>query len=167
MEQFKYTIADKNYIQRPLVLGQINQLMAVVKGVVFPKDANATTLIALLGNRVHAALAIVLLKEDEVFGKSKQAIGDYMRDRDIKAIADDLEFCTEAETIMLVINDFFDCNPTQSLLEMFGKIKEKLILKVQQAKPGLIKSPSSSPEETLPDATPSSGDLPLPSADRT
>jgi hypothetical protein len=164
-DKFTYTIADKNYIQRPLVLGQINQLMAVLKGLQFPKDPDVAVLISLLGNRLHTALAIVLHETDKVRGKNRQEIGRYLMERDIKELAAELEFCAEAELIMQVIEDFFDCNPIQSLLERFGKLGKSLGDRISLMKTGLTKSVSSSPMETLPDGTTFSGGTPSQNAD--
>ena len=157
-KQFTYTIGDKNYTQRPLVLGQINQLVALTRGVIFPKDANVTVLISLLGNRLPKALAIVLL-EDKPTVPADCKDFNYLRDRDIQALSDEIEFTVSPETSMQVVEDFFDCNPIASLSEKFAGLGEKILKFKKTEKASSPPSVSSSPEETSQKETPSSGAL--------
>ena len=161
MQQGKYTIGDKEYIQRPLVLGQINQLIAVIKNIIIPNDFNVKALIGLLGSRLSSAMAIVLLESEAVDGKSKKEVSQYLRNRELPPIADEIEFSIDPETTVQVIEDFFDCNPIASLLErlsgMTGKISDKI--KKEMEKTSSTSSASPSPEETSPKETVSSGVL--------
>ncbi|NPU84373.1 MAG: hypothetical protein HPY65_07775 [Syntrophaceae bacterium] len=102
----RYLINDKTYVQTPLVLGQVRQLLEVLKDFRLPEEFTAPQLMELLGpDRLPAALAVVLTEE----GKSP-------RDKDIAALAADLEFSITAEMALQVVNDFFACNPISSLL---------------------------------------------------
>ncbi len=165
-EKFTYTIGDRKYTQRPLVLGQINQLVALTRGVIFPKDANVAVLVGLLGNRLPKALAIVLI-EDKPTVPSDCKDFKYLRDRDIQAIADEIEFNVSPEISIQVIEDFFDCNPIASLSEKFAGLGEKILKFKKTEKGSSTPSASSSPEATSPKETPSSGASPSPSASRT
>jgi hypothetical protein len=106
MEAFRYEIGSKTFTQGPLVLGQVRQLLEVLKDFHFPEEFTAPQLMELLGpDRFPAALAVVLTED----GKSP-------RDKDLAALAADLEFSITAEMALQVVNDFFACNPVSSLL---------------------------------------------------
>jgi hypothetical protein len=49
----------------------------------------------------------------------------YLKDRDLDALAAELEFNIDPGTAMQVIEDFFDCNPIASLFERFAGMTEK------------------------------------------
>jgi hypothetical protein len=153
-EKYHYTIGDKKFIQRPLVLGQVNQLIAVMRGMRIPVTADYAPLMLAFGNKMPMAMAIVLLEQNAVAGKSRQDISRYLMDRELQPLADEIEFNAEGEEIARVIEDFFDCNPIASLLERFAAIGESLKSRVDRMKLGSIKSPSSSAAETSPGATP-------------
>jgi len=167
-EKFTYIINNKTYIQRPLVLGQVNQLMALLRNVVLPDTGNMKLLIASLANKLPMALAIVLHEEKPPLPAPHDERYIYLRDRDLNALSDELEFNIDPLTPLRVIEDFFDCNPIASLLEKFGGLGEKLNKKIRTMKDtGSKTSPPSSPEATSPGETPSSGASLSPSAART
>lgn len=142
--EFKYTIGDKTYIQKPLVLGQIMQLIKIIDGLKIPSGINTLGLIAALGDRSPLALAIVLTEE----GKSP-------KDKDIEAFSKEIQFDIRPEEAIKVVEDFFDCNQVPSLLKSLSDLVGKITAKI-----GSKSSLSSSPEETLPKKTKSSGDIP-------
>lgn len=147
----KYAIGDKTYFQKPLVLGQIMQLLDLLKDVSIPKNASILTIINSLGDRLPNALAIVLIPE-----------GISLKDKDIDQLAKEIKFSISPEITITAVEDFFDCNPIASLLERFSglmvNLKKKIILT------GLKISASSSPEETSQKETISSGDIALENA---
>ncbi len=151
-EKFTYTIGGKKYIQRPIVLGQIMLLAQLWKYMPAIPDFRPQTLIATLGLKLPDALAIVLLPED---GK----ITDKRDEGKLRFLADELSFSIEPETIVQVIEDFFDCNPIAFLFEKLSGATEKLMQQVKTIK-GTESQPSSvsSPGETLPGGMTSSGD---------
>ncbi len=151
-EKFTYTIGGKKYVQRPLVLGQVNQLMQLLKGMVIPERLDIMLLISLMGDRLSKALAIVLIEED---CKS-------LKDRNLEALAAEISFNVETETAIKVVEDFFDCNPIASLLEKLSGMTEKIGSMIDKKKTSSAASSSSSPEATSQKETPSSGVLPSP-----
>ena len=144
MTEFKYEIGGKTYIQKPLVLGQISQLISLMKGLVIPHDIAPMGLVSLLGDKLPIAIAIVLTPE-----------GMKLKDKDINALTDEIEFEISPEQTIQVIEDFFVCNPIVSLLEKLNEAVGKIGEKMKET--GLSKSASSSPEATLPKETASSG----------
>lgn len=132
---FEYEIGGKKYIQKPLVLGQIRQMMNIMQGVVIPDDADTLRIIAALGDKLSKAIAITITPE-----------GVAVKDKDINSLAAEIEFELSTETTVQVIEDFFSCNPIASLLERLGGIAEKITS--QMDKTGLKKSASSFQEET-------------------
>lgn len=147
----EYTINGKAYFQRALVLGQWRQLMDLLKGLSIPEDIDAVGMAYLFGDKLPLALAIVLNPE-----------GVSLKEKDIPAIADDLEYSVYPEMAFQVIGDFFDCNPMRSILTRLNELMESIGRKM--ATTPSFNSPSSSPEGTSPEEMRSSGDTPLMSA---
>lgn len=145
---FKYQFSDKTYIQKKLVLGQINQLIHFFRenNITILNEVTVQGVVISLGDKIPHALAIVLTEE----GKSPKG-------KDLKALAEEIEFGISPETTLEVVEHFFDCNHIPSLLEkltgMMGKITEKISLI------GSKTSSVSSPEETLQKEPQSSGDI--------
>ncbi|NPU85554.1 MAG: hypothetical protein HPY65_13840 [Syntrophaceae bacterium] len=174
MEPMQYEIGDKVYVQKPLVLGQIRQLLETLIDFRIPAEFTSAELINLLGSRLPAVLAVVLTEKDRS-----------PKGKDLSAFADELEFTVSAETALKVVDDFFVCNPISSLFErmsgMMGKVAEGLqgriddlferiadrIMAEMLKRIGSKTSSAPSPAETSPDETRSSGDSPSMSADRT
>ena len=151
MKEYRYEIGGKVYVQRTLVLGQVRQLTGLLQELrIEPEKFDAAGLLALLGERLPEALAIVLTEE----GKSP-------RDKDLKALAEELEFSIDAETVVKVIEDFFSCNPAASLFDRLAGVVRKVN---PQAATGSKTPASSSQAETSPAGTPSSGNTPSRSA---
>lgn len=142
-ELFKYEIGGKTYIQRPLVLGQIRQLIGQLGGLKIYPGSGGVGIIFGLGEKLPSLLAVALTEE----GKSP-------KEKNVEEMAKEIEFEIDPETAIKVVEDFFVCNPTSSILERIGKLR-KLI----KTKTGSKSSSSSSPEETSSKETPSSGDI--------
>ena len=142
---YEYKIAGKVYIQNPLVLGQIRQLMHLLEGLKIPREIDTLGLIAILGGKISQAIAIVITLE-----------GTSPKEKDISVFASEIEFELSPDMTMQVIEDFFDCNPIPLILERLGKIAEVIIKKMQI---GSKSSASSSQGETSPKEMPSSGDI--------
>ncbi len=144
MEEKKYTIGGKTYIQKPLVLGQWRQLNEVVQTVLLPEELDIKSLIVAFGSRLFTALAIIVTEE----GKSP-------RDKNIAALADEIEFGVTPEEALEIIADFFALNPMLSLLNsidgLINRIKERL------GGIGSRNSATSAAAATLPAAAGSSG----------
>jgi hypothetical protein len=109
----RYEINGTIYHQRELVLGQIQQLLAELAGVGFT-DTSVPGVIAALGDRIYRAVAVVLIPD-----------GVAIRDRDLTAIADDLENAP-ARVLLQVVADFFDCNQLSSLLETLETLTDRI-----------------------------------------
>lgn len=149
MEPKKYTIGDKIFIQKTLVLGQWKELGAIINDLRIPGDLNPASLVGALGSNLFAVLAIVLTED-----------GKPLKGKDIPALASEIEYGITPETAIEVIADFFDLNPIASLLNNLNgltvTIKEKLTAI------GLTNSVTSSVEETSQNETGSSGTLQSP-----
>lgn len=130
---YRYTINEKQYIQKPIVLGQIRQLTESLGGLTLDLSQDIMGIINTLGDRLPVVLAAVLIPE-----------GQSIRDKDLVALATDLEAGCDLETAIKVIEDFFTCNPTASLLQkLAGAMKELAPMLT-----GLKTSPASSQPET-------------------
>jgi hypothetical protein len=143
----EYTINGTLYTQSALVLGQWRQLLNILKDVAVPADASASQLAVILGDRLPAAFAVVLNPE-----------GVSLRDKNLPAVADDLEFSLSTETAIQVIEDFFVCNPLSSLLKRIGGVAGKLTPPLEAAATPLTGLSSSSAEGISPSGTASSGE---------
>lgn len=148
MTEFTYKIGGKKYTQKPLVLGQIRQLIKAIEGMVIPRGIDTPGLIVAFGDKLPLALAIALTPE-----------GMSPKDKDIHSLAGELEFEISPEETVQAVEDFFDCNPILSFLERIGKMSDK-VNKAMTGKTGSKSSPVSSPEEILLSETISSGGTP-------
>lgn len=154
MNEKRYTVNGKVYIQRPLVLGQLKQLFTVMEDLRIPSVLDATAVIAAIsgqGPAVSRFLAVVLIPD-----------GIDVAQKDLEAMAGDLnEFTVPLDLLLSVIEDFFGCNPLPSLLEHMRRVAE-IVMTALQPSPdtGSTTSAAFWPEETLPDETQSSGDTP-------
>lgn len=119
-EKYKYEIGGVVFWQEKLRLGQINQLISLLKEVNIPTEATAINLITALGDKLSLAIAIVLHKPDV-----------NLKDKDIREIAGEIEFEMSPELALEVIEDFFDLTPISSLLEKVGKTVEKIAEKMK------------------------------------
>ncbi len=149
----QYKIGDKIYIQRPLVIGQVKQLLSVLEGLNIPSDVDVLKLIAILGDRLPDALAVILTP-----------VGTHPKEKDLKAISDEIAFSLELETAMKVIEDFFVLNPISSLFERLGKMVEAIQAQFQTPS---TSSSASSQVETSQKETQSNGDIHSKSANDT
>ncbi|HSW39898.1 MAG TPA: hypothetical protein VLL97_10440 [Acidobacteriota bacterium] len=147
MELF-YEIDGKTYVQRPLVLGQLRQLLGVLKGVTIPTALDAMGLVNALSGHLPRALAVVLTPA-----------GISPRDKDIDALASEIEFAITPEQVFEVVDGFFGCNPLPSLLKRLGMVAGNITAQMTPATESMPSVFHSQPA-TLPGETPSSGDTP-------
>lgn len=118
MNEKKYTIDGKIYIQRPIVLGQLVMLIEELQGMEI-NDMSAIGLIRGLGGRLPLAMAIVLTPD-----------GIRIKDKDVPAVADELERTLDIDTAMEVIEDFFSFNPISSISR---RMKGAMIMTIDAA----------------------------------
>ena len=111
----KYEFGGKTYIQEMLVWGQVRQLASILKGIKFEGQMTVGVVIDILGDTLPSAIAIVLTEE-----------GTSLKDKDFESMAKDFEFSLPIDVAVKVIEDFFICNPTVSLLEKLKGMMEKL-----------------------------------------
>jgi hypothetical protein len=162
-----YEVEGRKYTQKKLVLGQIAQLMELLKETTIPSllllsrdndnpglSINADGISRLLGEKLPRAVAIAIAEE-----------GVPLADKDLDQLESHVRWNFDPETTMKVVEDFFTCNPIVSLLEMYVGMMKKM--KESIVKTGSKKSVSCSPGETSRSAAGSSGDTPPQSADRT
>lgn len=144
-----YTINGCNYQQKPLVLGQIAQLVPLLQGIRFT-SFEAMAVVVALADKLPEVLAIVLRRENEPL-KDKN-LADYGADM------------AEADfaTAMQVVVDFFTCNPLPSLLEQVSGVISTILETMTTT--GSTRQFASFPEETSREETPSSGDTLLANA---
>ncbi|MEK6531258.1 MAG: hypothetical protein AABZ23_02050 [Deltaproteobacteria bacterium] len=118
MGEFKYEIAGKVYVQKPLVLGQIKQMLNLLKGVALPADPDALNIAAALGDRLSNALAVILVEE-----------GTRLRDKNMDKVSEELDESMSLELAAKVIEDFFLINPILSLLKKAEQIASGMMQK--------------------------------------
>ncbi|HQI50424.1 MAG TPA: hypothetical protein PLN61_17370 [bacterium] len=115
MQEKKYEIDGRTFYQRPLVLGQVRQLLDLMQGVTIPVGAGAMGIIDALGEKLPMALAIVLTEADRP-----------LRDKDLHVLAQELTYSVTPETALEVVEHFFGLNPIASLLSRIGNLAEKI-----------------------------------------
>lgn len=178
MSEMKYEIGGKTWTQRPLVLGQVQQLLTVIKGLMIPPGASVLQLVEILGDRLTIALAIVLVEEEkdlrERVGVRVTLAGGvmvpewYQNPERMAEIASEIFAGINTETTIKVVADFLACNPISGLLDqLIGLMEKGSVLMPLVAGTGSTPSSASSPEETSPGETASSGNSPPGSASPT
>jgi len=143
----QYKIGDKIYIQRPLVIGQVKQLLAELQGIVIPSNVDVIDLVAAIGDRLPDALAVILTPS-----------GMSPKDKDLKKLSEELAFSLEIEQAMEVVEDFFVLNPISSLFGRLNQAIEKIQAQFLMSSTTLS---ASSPEEISQKEMQSNGDTPL------
>ncbi|WP_028319345.1 hypothetical protein [Desulfobulbus elongatus] len=145
----RYTINGQTYTQRTLVLGQIGQLLEAMRGVSFPAGAGVAQVAGLIGDRLARCAAVVLQPE-----------GVLHRDKDLAALEAEFTEHLDIVTTEKVIDDFFALTPAAAIAKLFGRLRGLIVLAPTTGGIGSTPPSSSSPEETSPNETPSSGDTP-------
>jgi len=120
-DKYEYIIGTKTYTMKPLVLGQVNQLLALLKDVNLPQDGSIPMVIGALGDKLSLAIAIAL-HDPEVS----------LQNKDIKQLAKDLEFEMSPELTLEIVEDFFDCTPISSLLTKVTNTVKKVTEKMSE-----------------------------------
>lgn len=123
MVEKKYTIGEKVYVQKPLVLGQLRQLTDILKDVVLPSDLTVGSLVISLGSNIAPAMAVVLTEE-----------GTDIRKKNIEEVTSDLEFNMSPNQTLEVVEDFFVITDISSLIDRFNEMMEKVIENLNQKK---------------------------------
>lgn len=146
----EYDIGGRAFVQRPLVLGQVQQLLRILDGLTLPEDRlTLASLLDALGDRLYSALAIVITEK-----------GASPRDKNIGELAEALQWSADMDTVLQVIDDFFVLNPASLLLEKAGNLIAALNRTLMTRADGSRRPSSPSPAETSPAGTASSGDTP-------
>ncbi len=145
MKKYVYEINGKKWILKPLVIGQVNQLIEITDHLKIPANIGIAGLIALLGKELGKAFAIILTPE-----------GMRLKEKDIDAIKEELEETVEIETAIKIIEDFFALSPIALVLERLSGIIEKIQGQLIQ----LMNSSASSQEEISQNEMKSNGDTP-------
>lgn len=147
---FEYEIDGKKYFMKPLVMGQVQQLIKLLKVRKIPDDLSPFKVIESLGDDLCEGIAIILSEN-----------GRHLKDKDLAALTAEIKWSIKPEISFEVVRDFFVCNPIASLLEkLTGKINEI----IETMTTGLKKPSLSSARETSPNGTKFSGDSPLENA---
>jgi hypothetical protein len=146
METKTYQIGDKKYSQNKLVLGQIRQLLGLLKDagllqgkeILIPTQISTKDLIDFLTDKgdLLAKWIAIILKED----------GTPLAKKDLETMTSEIDFSIEPESAMEVIRDFFDfldlISLSKNIKAMMGEIETRMMDQIGSKKPS-----SSSPEE--------------------
>lgn len=103
-----YRIGERTYHQRKLVLGQTEQLLALLKGVGFDGAAGIPGILMALGGRAADVFAVVLTRD-----------GVPLADKDLEAEAAWLWEHMPVDLPGQVVADFFTCNPVHSVFDQW------------------------------------------------
>lgn len=112
-----YEIGGQTFFQRPLVLGQIEQLVPVLEALpIDGRKMGADDILRALGARAPLAFAVVLAPEGSSSPQSK----------DLEQIAEHFRWNLDMPMALEVIDDFLSCNRISWMCEQAGKIRERL-----------------------------------------
>jgi hypothetical protein len=104
MQEKKYEIGDRTFIQRPLLIGQVIPLIENLQGIEL-KSMDPKSIMGALGPRLTKILAVLLIPE-----------GVRPKDRDLDEIQAHLDDYLAATTATEIMTDFFVFTPPSSLL---------------------------------------------------
>ncbi|MGD9505356.1 MAG: hypothetical protein AB7W37_10610 [Syntrophobacteraceae bacterium] len=105
----RYVIGEKAYVQRPLVLGQVERLAPLLESAAVAEDGGMWEIARLaLDPGAAEAFAVVLVEEGD-------AVRDAMETVDERA--EELRYAMTVEQAVEVAGDFFGCNRASSVLE--------------------------------------------------
>ena len=150
MDSKIYEIGGRRYVQRPIVLGQLNILLPEISGIAIDAEMDVVVLIRELGERLPAVLAAVLVEESE------KDVRVAMQPGVREARAEDLAWSVDAQAALEVVTDFFDVNPISSIgAKIRGAIAN---VSANLPKTASNRSCSTSPGETSQSGSSSSGE---------
>lgn len=142
-----YKIGGRVYVQRPLVLLQIEQLVEFVNPEMFKgyQVTNAVGIVRCLGDKLAQILAIVLTPREVT-----------VEDKDLAASAAHLRSHVDIETAVKVVTDFLSCNPINSVFDRLTGIMAKVGMVASATATGSRSSSAPSPAATSPNGGTSS-----------
>lgn len=117
--EYRYEIGGKVYVMKPLVLGQVQQLMRVLENVRFIGFSPLEVLTA-LGAKLSEFLAVVLTPE-----------GTLLKDKDVRKLAEELEQNATLEDALRVLEDFFDCMQITSVFQRIAAMLDRIAERMQ------------------------------------
>lgn len=147
MEEKHYSIGGREYVQRRIVLGQLQLLLPLI-GSVEITQGTVPELIGLIGEGLPRAMAVVLLEEGS--GVREACKPEALQDR-----TEALQWDMTPEIAVEVAEDFFECNRASSLFEKISSKLQSLVIPTEDPS---ISSPSSTPparETSRDESTPS------------
>jgi hypothetical protein len=124
---YTYTIGSKNYTMKPLVMGQVNQLITLLKDSNIPETGEIMGILLAIGDKLPNAVAIVLHDPDVS-----------LKDKNVEALANEIAFELSPEMFLQVAEDFFECTPIYSLFKKMGDTAQKIVEKMTQTQNGLV-----------------------------
>ena len=113
MTKKTYTIGGRRYLQKPLVLGQWEQILAIIKIPDGTDDLSVASIVEMIGSKMATAIAIMICED-----------GKELRDKDVNSLRDDIRFELDTDTSFRVVEDFFLMNSIISLFERVGGIMD-------------------------------------------
>ncbi|MEM5790329.1 MAG: hypothetical protein AAGU11_23660 [Syntrophobacteraceae bacterium] len=143
-----YEIAGKNYVQKKIVLGQLELLVPILSGLEINAATPVAELVRSLGSALPEAIAVVVVEEGSDTRSAMQS--DALRQR-----AQDLSWGMDLELAVEVVTDFFALNPISSIGAKVGEKLQSLRqakAKLQEAnsnQQSMNSAPETSPGETL------------------
>src|SRR5574343_513048 len=132
-----YEINGKIFKQKPLVLGQVRQILPIFKGLSMPNTTDMTGFVEAIGDKMPHLLAIVLVEE-----------GTDIRQKNLEELASFLEFNITAEQTIQSVEDFFGCNPIASLLGKLSGMMNLMTAKIGSKQPASTFQEATSQNET-------------------
>lgn len=109
MDDMKYEIGGKTFIQKRLVWGQAKQLIKEIEGVELPSEYTPKDILKILEAKIPKLVALVLIPE-----------GESIRSKNTEAMLEFFEWEMGLDQTMEIIEDFFVCNPIPLWLEKMG-----------------------------------------------
>ena len=155
-ERFEYTLGDKTYVQKSLVLGQLKCLTKLLKGLKLPEKLDIVAIAEALEDVISNALAIVLL---EVGKESIESIKAQVENEAVRnQRATEFDYIVNSNDVVTMIDDFLACNPVTSILRLISTVVMGMYNPTGVTPPAVVETGSTeqlstSQVETLPSET--------------
>jgi len=110
-ERFEYTIGDRVFVQKALVIAQTKMLVNLLKNVKMPERLDIAAIVEAIADKASMALAIILMEN------GKETPED-LKNRDLKDFEGYFEYAANTVVIAKVVTDFLSCNPVTLVLSL-------------------------------------------------
>lgn len=123
INRYTYNIKGRSFYQKELVLGQLELLIDLLKGVEFQKGLTNLEILKILGGKTPHAMAIILFEEGCKLEKVEiGASGCALELEEVKKLTEFFANNVNVSLSLKVITDFFACTPMANIMQALASL---------------------------------------------